>query len=143
MGFDLKEIEDQIQRLQDIKRLLSDPESAALLEKLLLAKGNGASGNNKTAIPERETPFVGQRAKEVERSNVDAVRAMISTMSGQFAASEVAEKLRRDGVAIENVQASKALRQLAGTGEVTPHPGPGAPIPTKYSKTDKLKIRKL
>src|SRR5437867_13283335 len=113
MAIDLSRIDKEIQRLTDIKRLLSDPESFALVEELIKNNTNGATPTE--ASPACVALVAHPNGGE---SYSDAIRRTLPVMPNDFTTNILGDALRQAGIDIDNAAVGKALAYLERKGEV-------------------------
>src|SRR5262249_43558712 len=87
MKLDLAKLDAQINKLEDIKRIASDPEALALLESVLV-KGNAPQAE----VPKKIRPRTGK-----EGSQVAAIAEAALATEGPFSGYTLAEKMQEGG----------------------------------------------
>jgi hypothetical protein len=121
MAINTARIDEQIRRLQDLKRMASDPETLRLWENLM-AENNGPIRPARTfahPLPMvKENPSNSGKKGDVLR----AARKAVATLNGRFKAPSVLEAMQREGFALTVekplVVVNGALRRLIKKGEI-------------------------
>ncbi len=132
MGFDVSRIDEQIKKLQEIRRMISDPETAALLEHLMKAPGAAPNGSGHgVALPAPERPPAAPKVRRGGRgTQTQAIRSAVSHMPQPFTVRMVADRVRAEGMRIENNVVGKILQRLLNRRQIRvvgKEPGFGGP----------------
>jgi hypothetical protein len=114
MAIDLKKIDDQIRRLQEIKRLASDPEMLTLLEGLVTKNGDVATSITPQAI---RTPVGGKNVL------LQATRRAIAALpQNRFTSGYLVDQMIKNGFQFAagkpNVAMNGALKRLVARQEI-------------------------
>lgn len=124
MPIDLKKLDDQIQKLQGIRKIASDPESLALLEQFIL---DGRIGGGREApkpathlsvLDELSDAGKGGTAPQQRGEQIGTIRRIVASGPENFDVSDVGEKIRASGIKISNVAVGKVLKRLEKRGEI-------------------------
>jgi hypothetical protein len=119
MPINLRKIDEAIQRLQDIKRIMSDPKSAALVEELL---GNASSRRSEMAqrVDDLRFDLTAQPAAVTKRapSQARAIRELISQINGAFDVDMIGKMMRSSAHNIDNIAVGKVLQRLFKQGKI-------------------------
>jgi len=106
MPVNLGKIDSQIRKLQEIRRLLADPEATRLIESAFTQRQNGFR------------PRQGAQLQTLPLTHTRAVWKCIAAMPGPFSASTIGESLRASGINVQNHTISGIINQLRRRGRV-------------------------
>jgi hypothetical protein len=108
-------LDEEIQRLQEIRRVMSDPKSAALVKQLFAQQPNGnterSDGSSKvdTRDDDSDTELTTQ---------IGVIRHAASVATGSFTTSLIGDVVRGAGLDIDNVAVGKVLQRLLKREEI-------------------------
>ncbi|MBM3785516.1 MAG: hypothetical protein FJW30_14215 [Acidobacteria bacterium] len=131
MAIDVASLDEQIQRLQDIRRIVTDPKSVAMLQEFLGAP--------------QGSPVVDEEDDEAtpngQPSQISLIRRCIHARSGAFTVTDIGDDMRAQGATIKNIAIGRALQRLASKYKEIElvKKGEGS-SPNVYKATDKLKV---
>lgn len=144
MNIDTAVLDQEIERLQALKKVLSDPASLAYLRKAIV--GSGVAVPPADAIPSPAPNVtmheVSPQLPEGGESQIGLVRKCIAQLpeSDFFTVSSLGELLRANGLHIKNLAISRILQRLANKYQEIELVAKGeGSSPNAYRATDKLK----
>jgi hypothetical protein len=127
MTLDLSKIDAEIERLENIRRVMSDPRSAQLIEEML-------AGRNGRVEPLKFD------AKKPSQSAI--VRRCLTSLTGRFTVNTVGEAIRAAGPRIENVAIGRVLIRMAENEELVVVQKGSGTQPNVYEKTETFREMK-
>jgi len=132
MGLDLTKLDSTIAKMQDVRRLMEDPDARKLLESIFAENGWARTKNGRKPPP------------STERGDLkDSVRGAVAETRGKFTAGDLASTLTENGyvftaknpkIAVDGVLRVLFKKHFIRVAEV----GSGR-TPTQYQKTPKFK----
>lgn len=116
MAITTAKIDEQIRKLQELKKLVADPEMLPLLESLLVQNGNGNAPAKHSHTYSRK-----RVGRQLKRGNlVETVEKTIADMSGRLTAPMVARTMAHNGFKFASqkpkVAVNGVLRNLVKNG---------------------------
>lgn len=135
---DLSSIDKEIERLQSIKSLLSDPRSAAMVKEFLSQNALVLDGHAE-AVPARTA-----KRKKVSKdrgTQARMIRRAVAEQAEAFDVGVIGNAVRERGLEVNNTQVGRALQRMLkklGTIKLV-QPGVGS-APNRYEKTEKFKV---
>jgi hypothetical protein len=125
MAIDLKKLDEKIQKLQDIRKIASDPEALALLEQLVVDGSAGGIRKSETKrtgpLSPRDGSFPNGDADPSIKERGEQVRAIRNAIAGNtenFEVNAIGDKVRASGVEVSNIAVGKVLQRLVKRGEI-------------------------
>jgi hypothetical protein len=117
----LGELDDQIQRLQKIRELMSDPHAVALMRELLAGNGCLPAIAGASALAPAQQSGKGRARHRLKRGGqIRAIRKAILGFGDKdlFTVASLGDALRGAGLNISNIAVGKVLRRMQGRGEI-------------------------
>ena len=94
MAFDIKKLDERIEKLKQLRAIASDPEMAYLLQEFVSGSGNG----NRHLSPLDEIVVSNDsQASNEEKGLTETVHAICQSTSGKFTVRDVREKMQQNG----------------------------------------------
>jgi hypothetical protein len=133
MRIDLEKVESQIRKLEELKRIASDPEMLSLLEGLIVQ--NGTSGNTRMPLFAPSAPI---RESGQKGAVLDAVRQAALKQERAFSGYALARVMISEGYKFTaekpGLAVTEALRRLIKKGVVTIYRSGRGSEPTLYER---------
>jgi hypothetical protein len=113
---DVGKIDDQIRKLEELKRFMSDPTTAPMIEQLISQNGSV----NAASRPTEKSPKLPHGQVTQRGALLAAVENTCKILPGDFNQKEVIEKLESQGYAFQakdkNIAVYSALKRLVKRG---------------------------
>jgi hypothetical protein len=120
----------KMKRFADLKVMLSDPDAVELMKTML--GSNGATANHE--------PPSGELVPEAG-TQIGVIRKAIAQQAGSFTVSSLGNKLRAEGMDIDNIAVGRVLQRLNKKYHEIElvAASSGGNVPNSYTKTDRLR----
>jgi len=112
---ELKRQRAEVQRLEDVRRILSDPRSAALVEEAIRDGDDSYRDRPLTReLEEVQAGTDGQANLELVggASQASIVRNIVSQQSGRFTVGSIGDQVRAVGIDMTNIAVGRVLQRM-------------------------------